>query len=347
MGDSRIMDDSLEYSFDSGKLRREQWVHLMVSLAISAVAITGGILLMRIHPLFMLISFLAVIYFIWWPASFVAALIQMRRPIEKLKFDYKAKAVLINGQTYKINEDHLYVIIESNIKKFMHYCAINLVVTDDEEKVIARYFMGPAGGSYSRKARSEVQENLPGISYLMKNFASAENVLKEKEENLGVVRIEFPAASVRNTFYGLASIILGVGDFGLIFSFIVPYINDGSVSGGQIALLRFLSVGMVGMGIFMALYFWACYRRLARTVEVRPYMLKINDREFYIEEIVRIEGVRYNESPDYSGEEQSWLYIYSTKGFFRFYLGQARNRKCFEPRGKLRVALIDFYKQKM
>ena len=336
--------DPVKTEFDCGRMKKEQWFHLILSFVISAAVITAGILLMRVHTLFVLLAFFGVIYFIWWPAAAIAALIQMRRPLRKVEIDCDLDLVILNDEPYMLHEQLLYITVDSNIKKFMHYCALNLTVKDGSGKVIATYFMGPSGGKYSRKAREEINGILPILSFFMMQRGSEEEIRKEKEENTGLVRIEFPAASIRNTFYGLGALILGIGDFGLLYSFLPYEIYGGDTSVyGAISFLRYISIVMVVIGLLMSILFFSWYRRLAKTIEIRPYLIKINDREFYRNDIIKMGTFRASEDPDFEGEEQSWLYVYSTSGVYRYYLGQAKNKKCIEPRRRLRIALNDFF----
>ncbi|MBP5655276.1 MAG: hypothetical protein J6X33_07140 [Clostridiales bacterium] len=344
--DPGILTDPVITEFDCGRMKREQWFHLILSFVIFAVVIGSGIPLMRVHPLFGLLSFFGVIYFIWWPASFIAALVQMRRPLRKVEIDCNLGLVVLNDDPYMIHEQRLYVTVESNIKKFMHYCTLNLIVQDEYDKVVARYFMGPAGGKYSRKARLDVNGIIPLLNFYMMQSGSAEDIKKEKEDNTGVVRIEFPAASIRNTFYGLGALILGIGDFALLYSFLPAEIYGQDDSALRlIPLLRGLSIGIIAVGIFMSISFFLCYRRLARIIEIWPYKIKVNNDEFYKEDIAKIGATHAVENPDYSGEEQTWFYIFSKRGVYRYYLGQARNKKCFEPRRRLRIAVTDMFKE--
>ena len=335
----------LSCEFDKERMRKEQVFQLVLSFSISVVVFALGITLMiTVHPVFSLIWFYGLIYFVWWPFVFGFYLRTVKRPVEKIEIDMNERTVKINHDKYDLYNDRVYITMESGVAKFLHYAVLTLNVTDEEGKRIATYFMGPVAGKYSREARKDVNAVLPFISFLFQAKGSYDTVVKEKEETVGTVKIEFPAESIKKTFYATGSLILGIADFAFLFSLLPePVYGDDKIIPGSLMLIRFLSICMIILGLILCVNFFDQYRRLARTVEVSWNMIKINGKEFLYSDIRRMGIKGAVEDPDNQGEDQAWLYINYRGQIHRFYLGQVKNKKCFEPRRRLKAALADYY----
>lgn len=337
----------LTFEFDKERMRKEQRFQLILSFSIFAFLFALGLILMNtVHMMFSFICFYAVIYFIWWPLVLGFYLRSKKRPIEKMEIDPVEMTVKINEDIYRLYEDRVYITVESGAAKFLHYAVLTLNVTNEDGKRVASYFMGPVSGAYSKRSRGKINDVLPFLSDMFQLKGAYDTVLKEKEETVGTVKIEFPAGSIKKTFYATGILVLGIADFAFLFSFLPQsvYGNDKIIP-GALSLMRSLSLILIVSGLCMCAMFFYRYSRLAKTVEVSWNMIKINGREFLFSDIRRIGMIGAVEDPDNQGEGQSWLLIDYKGKILRFYLGQVKNKKCFEPRRRLKLAIGEFFKQ--
>ena len=340
-------DKIISLEFDKERMRKEQIFQLILSFSIFAFVFILGMALMKlVHPVFTLVCFYGVVYFIWWPLVLGFYLWAGRHPIEKMVIDPEERTVTINKDVYKLYEDRVYITVDSGVAKFLHYAVINLTVTNEDGKRVASYFMGPVSGPYSKKSRGKINDVLPFLSDMFQLKGAYDTVLKEKEETVGTVKIEFPAESIKKTFYATGILVLGIADFAFLFSFLPQsvYGNDKIIP-GALSLMRSLSLILIVSGLCMCAMFFYRYSRLAKTIEISWNMIKINGKEFLYSDIRRIGMIGAVEDPDNQGEGQSWLLIDYKGKILRFYLGQVKNKKCFEPRRRLKLAIGEFFKQ--
>ena len=342
-------DKIISLEFDKERMKKEQNFQLILSFSIFAFVFILGIMLMKlVHPVFTLVCFYGVVYFIWWPLVLGFYLWAGRHPIEKMVIDPEERTVTINKDVYRLYEDRVYITVDSGVAKFLHYAVINLTVTNEDGKRVGSYFMGPVSGPYSKKSRGKINDVLPLISAAFQIKGTIDTIKKEKEDITGTVKIEFPAESIKKTFYATGILILGIGDLGFLISFLPPEFygyGDDKMLPGALSLLRLSSAFIIIVGLTMCARFFYRYRRLARTVEISWNKIKINGKEFFYEDIRRI-GLRGAvEDPDNRGEEQSWLYIDCKGQIHKYYLGQVKNKKCFEPRRRLKAALAEYFKR--
>lgn len=336
----------LTFEFDKERMRKEQRFQLILSFAVFAFLFTLGLILMyTVHMMFSLICFYGLIYFIWWPLVLVVYLCTKRRPVGKMEIDFEKGTVKINEDAYRLYEDRVYITVDSGIARFLHYAVLTLNITNEDGKRVASYFMGPVSGAYSKRSRGKINDILPLLSAMIQMKGTYDKVLKEKEETVGTVKIEFPAGSIKKTFYATGIPILGIADFAFLFSFLPQsvYGNDNILT-GALALMRFLSLVLIVIGLCMCAMFFYRYSRLAKTIEISWNMIKINGREFLFSDIRRIGMIGAVEDPENQGEAQSWLLIDHKGKIHKFYLGQVKNKKCFEPRRRLKLALGEFFK---
>ncbi len=338
----------LTFEFDKERMRKEQRFQLILSFAVFAFLFTLGLILMyTVHMMFSLICFYGLIYFIWWPLVLVVYLCTKRRPVGKMEIDFEKGTVKINEDVYRLYEDRVYITVDSGIAKFLHYAVLTLNITNEDGKRVASYFMGPVSGAYSKRSRGKINDVLPLLSAMIQMKGTYDRVLKEKEETVGTVKIEFPAGSIKKTFYATGILILGIGDLGFLISFLPPEFygyGDDKMLPGDLSLLRLSSAFIIIVGLTMCARFFYRYSRLAKTVEVSWNMIKINGREFLFSDIRRIGMIGAVEDPENQGEAQSWLLIDHKGKIHKFYLGQVKNKKCFEPRRRLKLALGEFFK---
>ena len=338
--------EKISREYDAKKMIREQICQLVLSFSIAAAVIGLGIILfLKVNPLFSMLCFYAVLYIIWWPIVLVVFLWAVRNPVHKVMIDVKEGTVTINDDIYKVYEDRVYITVESGVAKFLHYAVLTLNVTNEEGKRVATYFLGPVAGRYSAGVRSDLDFALPFVTTLLAFQGSIEGVRKEKEESVGTVRIDFPSASIRNTFYATGVLLFGIGDVALVFSYLPQsfYGND-SVIPGALVFMRYLAVIILILAFVLSINFFMCYRRLAKSVEVSWNKIIVNGNEFIFEDILRIAMKGAFEDPDNGGEGQAWLYIFTRGRIDKYYLGQIKNKKCFEPRRRLKAALAEYFK---
>jgi hypothetical protein len=333
--------------FDGERLKKEQIFQLVISFVISACLIVPPSFFVAANYLFLFPIFYGVMYFIWWPFILIYAIWAMRRPLRKMEIDLEAGTITLNDDVYKIHEQQVYFEVESGTMKFLHYGCLTLRVVDGSDKKIATYFVGPSFGKYSKQVRDSVNKLLPLISTALMIKGSREEVVKEMEESWDVVRVEFPANSIRNSLYKTCNIILVFTIFAYVFSYLPPrfYENEPLLPEG-FRLLRGLSVLMMFVCVAMVLSYYRLYKRLAKTIEISSSKIKVNDKEFIMSEIMSIRMFPGVDNPDYKDEGQSWLLITSRERVHRYYLGQMKNKDCFEPRRKLRNTLDEFFTRK-
>ena len=326
--------------YDADRLKKEQIFQLVLSFVISACIIVPAHILSASNMLFLLLAFYGVIYFIWWPFVFGYALWAMRRPLRKIEIDTEAGTITVNDDVYDLHEQKIYISTDPGLVKFLHYGCITFSVIDGSDKKLASYFVGPTFGKYSKKVREEVKKILPLYASAFYSFGCIGEIIKEKEESLDIVRVELPADSIRNTLYKTGNIFLVVTAFAYAFSCISEkyFTNEQFLIGG-FHLLRRLSVAMMFICILLVLTSYATYKKLARTIEVSPDKIKINDEVFLKSEIRSIRIVPGIDDPDYKDEGFTWMYIEARGRMHRYFLGQTKNKDCFEPRKKLKGAI--------
>lgn len=103
----------------------------------------------------------------------------------------------------------------------------------------------------------------------------------------------------------------------------------------MVGFLRFLTYPVTILGLLYVGSFYLTYRKLAKKIEIRDGLIKINDTVFEKPGIKRISTLNSTVTPGYDGEAESWIFINYNGLMHRFYLGQAKNGKCLEPRRKL------------
>ncbi len=338
MEEERITKLIREY--DADRLKKEQMFQLILSFVISACLIVPASFLVSSNLLFMFPIFYGIVYFIWWPFVFIYALRAMRRPLRKIEIDTEAGTITVNDDVYDLHKQQIYVSTDPGVIKLLHYGCITFSVIDGSDKKLASYFVGPAFGKYSKKVREEVKKILPLYASAFYSFGCIGEIIKEKEESLDIVRVELPADSIRNTLYKTGNIFLVFTAFAYAFSYLPQkfYEEEQFLIGG-FQLLRNLSVILMVICLIYVLACYTTYKKLARTIEVSPYKIKINDEVFLKSEIRRIRIVPGIDDPDYKDEGFTWMYIEARGRMHRYFLGQTKNKDCFEPRKKLKGAI--------
>lgn len=324
---------------------REQ-VHLLILFfVISALLIVPGIILgITIDPLFFMLAFYGSVLFVRWPWALIMVLRSVKRPLLSIEIDPEEGRLKINSDEYNVFDERMYFVIDSGVAKLIPYCCINLNVVSENEERIASYYLGPAKGRYSAALRNEISKALAVSSFFLKQERAMRDISEERRGSLGVVKISFPDSSVRKAFYTNGSLILGVAAAGLLASMMPESVyEDDNILSGMVSFLRVASVIIGCAGLLFSLKFYFSYRRLARTIEVRAESLTVNGEAYDKRDIRRIYTINAIEDPDWHGEGEAWLCIDDIKRRHRYYLGQVRNKNCFEPRRRLKAAIGEFF----
>ena len=326
---------SKQIKIDHKKLRKQQIILLEAAVLAAALLITVGIFAGRINMLFLALMSPGLILLAAWLIVFPWSLLSMRTMLKSIEFDPEAGSITINDDVYKVVADDLYLRFDDGVQKFTPFGGINLNVINDEKKVLKRYYAGPVWSRYASQKRKLIGASMLVFQEVLKQHASVACVKEEYEDSFGVVRIEFPAESIRNEFYKTGTLVLGVALVACILSRLPDsfYNDEGLLM--MVAVLRFLTYPVTIIGLLLALTFFLNYKKLAGKIEIRDGMIKINDNVFDKSGIRRIWTLNSTVTPGYDGEAESWLFINYKGRVHRFYLGQAKNGKCLEPRRKL------------
>jgi len=329
---------------DVKRLKRFQIRNILLGFLLAA-ALMGPVFVFPDNPvLFVLVPFGILVLSLWlWsiPSVFV-----LRNPLKRIEIFAGEGKVRINDDCYDLKEKTVFFEVDNGLFKCLPFSCTKLKAMNDERKTIKTYYTGSGTNRYAVDLRKTIADSLMGFDQFYKNRLSVEKVSDEYADGFGVVKIEFPAASIRKEFYKIGSLVTGTGAVAFVYSCLPEKFHENE-PGIPIMLgyLRILSYPIMIMGVILSLVFLASYRKLARKIEIREGSIKINDEHFLKEDIASIAMIGDNNNPDYTGEGEAWLFLRTRKENRRFYLGQARNTKCFEPRVKLHNALNRFFRQ--
>ena len=317
---------SKQIQVDYKTLRKQQMYHLAAAFVIAAALVGAGIILGRINMLFLVLLSPGLILFTFWIVVFPWSLLSMRNMLKSVEFNPEEGIIKLNGETYKVVADNLYLKFDDGIQKFTPFGDINLNVINDDKKVVRAY-----SAVFVLAFSAIVLVFLEAL----KQYDSVNRVQEEYEDSFGVVRIEFPADSIRNEFYKTGTLILGITLVACIMSSLPDSFYDDEFLLQMVGFLRFLTYPVTILGLLYVGSFYLTYRKLAKKIEIRDGLIKINDTVFEKNGIKRISTLNSTVTPGYDGEAESWIFINYNGLMHRFYLGQAKNGKCLEPRRKL------------
>ena len=326
---------SKQIQVDYKTLRKQQLYHLAAAFVIAAALVGAGIILGRINMLFLVLLSPGLILFTFWIVVFPWSLLSMRNMLKSVEFNPEEGIIKLNGETYKVVADNLYLKFDDGIQKFTPFGGINLNVINDDKKVVRAYYAGPVLSKYGSEIRKAIELSVLVFLEALKQYDSVNRVQEEYEDSFGVVRIEFPADSIRNEFYKTGTLILGITLVACIMSSLPDSFYDDEFLLQMVGFLRFLTYPVTILGLLYVGSFYLTYRKLAKKIEIRDGLIKINDTVFEKNGIKRISTLNSTVTPGYDGEAESWIFINYNGLMHRFYLGQAKNGKCLEPRRKL------------
>lgn len=343
---SDLNENKIIIEADERRLGRFQILNILLGLLLAAALIVPGFIFRDMAPVLLLLGPFGIVVLAFWfwtvPSVFI-----MRNPVKRIEIFTDEGKVRINEDIYDLNSKVVYFEQDSGILRCLPFSCTRLKVTDAEKKTIKTYYTGSGTNKYACEIRNNIKKNLLIFDENHKQISSEEKIDDEYLDGFGVVRIEFPAANIRNEFYKEGSLILGIGVFAYAFSFLPESVFMEAQSLYSIlGFMRNLSYLVIAMGLILSLVFYYCYRKLARKIEIRENSIKINDEYYLKEDILWISTINSNKNPENTGEGEAWLMVGSRKTRQRFYLGQARNPKCFEPRRKLQNALDYFFNSK-
>ena len=262
-------------------------------------------------------------------------LLSVRRPLKRIEIDIQGGKIRINDDEYDLSGSELYFDLDDGIGKFIPFCCLNLNVMGSDKKRIRSYYTGPVMNKEATAARMRIAAVLKTVSGVKRYMRSVNTVKDEYAEGFGVIRIEFPAESIRNEFYKTGTLILAPGVAALVMSMLPDSFYGDEFLLKEVGLLRFITIPYVIGALIFSFVFYLTYRKLARVIEIREDSIRINDMYLPKSEIRSISAMNGMTTTGYDGEAQSWLFVRTVRGAHRFYLGQAKNGKCFEPRRKL------------
>ena len=340
--DVKIEIKSFAIDVNVRRLKRFQILNILLGILLAAVLLVPVFIFPDNLYLFVPVPFGILVLSLWIfsvPTVFV-----MRNPLRRIEILEGEGKVRINDDCYDINKNAVYFEVDSGLLKSLPFICTKLKVMDDERKTIKTYYTGSGTNKYASDIRKAISKSLTAFDQIYKNRLSIEKVGDEFADGFGVVRIEFPAVSIRKEFYKITSLVAGTGAFAFVFSYLPEsFLENEPGLYSMLGFLRILSFPVMAMGLILSLSFYSCYRKLARKIEIREGSIKINDEFFLKEDIIKVAMIGDNKNPEYTGEGESWLFINTRKMRHRFYLGQTRNTKCFEPRTKLHNALDRFF----
>ena len=323
-------------------LRRFQILNILLGFLLAALLIVPAFIFPD-KPVFFVLALPGAVVLSFWIWS-IPSVFVMRNPLKRIEIFAGNGKVRINDDLYDFDKKVVFFDIDNGFFERLPFRCTRLRVMDDERKTIKTYYTGSGTNKYASNLRKTIADNLMVFDHNYKQNTSVEKVRDEFSGGFGVVKIEFPAASIRKEFYKIGSLVLGVGAFAFVYSHLPEkfYENEPGLA-PAFGFLRTLSIPVMIFGLILSLAFFSCYRKLAREIEIREGSIKINDEYFLKEDIVKVAVLNENNNPEYTGEGESWLIIRTRKTVRRYYLGQARNTKCFEPRSKLHHALDRFF----
>ena len=340
---SEVNESKIIIEVDEKEMGRFQILYILLGFLLAAVLLVPGFVFHYSAPFLFLLAPPGIVILSFWLWS-VPSVFALRNPLKRIEIDPEDGKVTINDDHYDINEKVVYFNLDSGFFQCLPFRCTKLKVLDDERKTIKTYYTGSGTNKYAAGIRKKIRLSLLPFDALYKQKLSEEKVEDEYADGFGVVRIEFPATSIRNLFYKTGSLIFGFGLFALAFSYVPDDVLGKDPS--QLTtnmILRFLSYLIMGFGLIVSLVFYFCYRKLAREIEIREDSIKINDEYFFRQDILSVTMLNQNTNVENTIEAEAWMCISTRKKRCRYYLGQTRNAKCFEPRRKLRNALNRFF----
>lgn len=326
---------SKQIQIDYKKLRKQQIINLIIALLVSVALVGVGIIAGRVNMLFLTLMSPGLILFTFWIVVFPWSLISMGNMLKSVEFNPEEGIIKLNDEPYRVVKDNLYLQFDDGIQKFTPFGGINLNVINDEKKVIKHYYAGPVWSKYGKEIRKAIELSVLVFLEALKQYESVNSVNEEYEDSFGVVRVEFPAASIRNEFYKTGTLILGVLLAACIMSSLPDSVYDDEFLLKMVGFLRFLTYPATIMGLMYVGSFYMTYKKLARKIEIRDEAITINDTVYDKSGIKRISTLNSPVTIGYDGEAESWIFINYKGRMTRYYLGQAKNGKCLEPRRKL------------
>ena len=297
---------SKQIQVDYKTLRKQQLYHLAAAFVIAAALVGAGIILGRINMLFLVLVSPGLILFTFWIVVFPWSLLSMRNMLKSVEFNPEEGIIKLNGETYKVVADNLYLKFDDGIQKFTPFGGINLNVINDDKKVVRAYYAGPVLSKYGSEIRKAIELSVLVFLEALKQYDSVNRVQEEYEDSVACIMSSLP-----DSFYDDEFLLQMVG------------------------FLRFLTYPVTILGLLYVGSFYLTYRKLAKKIEIRDGLIKINDTVFEKPGIKRISTLNSTVTPGYDGEAESWIFINYNGLMHRFYLGQAKNGKCLEPRRKL------------
>lgn len=330
-------------TIDVRRLRKEQIIHLTVTFLITALLIVSGMLLLKVSRYFSLLIVNGVFLGVGWLWALIWSLVYIRHPLIKVELDHASSTVKINDDVYDVYNDRYFFVPDEGVHRFLPFFGRNLWVTDDEGRPLRKYYVGPVGSRHASRIRKRVVYMLELFDHRVLERSAEDYVTEELEQGLGVVRISFPGRSISEHFYKISAIGLTAGTIGYILTLLPASFYEREGLTEAILLLKIVAPIEILLCLLMTATFWLSYRLLAHTIEIRNGMININGRTYYRQEVKSLYTVNANTSPLYQDEMDSWLIIKGRGKLYRYYLGQANNKKCIEPRRRLHAATRVFW----
>jgi hypothetical protein len=327
-------DKKITIDFDAEKMIAPNILWLSLAVLITVACHVIAFLFIRVY---FYVAFLLIPGILLATGCIVAVpyvLLSVRRPLKRIEIDLQGK-IRINDDEYDLSANELYFDLDDGNVKFIPFCCLNLNVMSCDKKRIRSYYTGPVMNKEASVARKKLAAVLKTVSGVKRYMRSVNTVKDEYAEGFGVIKIEFPAESIRNEFYKTGTLILVPGVAALVMSMLPDSFYGDDFLLKEVGLLRFITIPYVIGALIFSFSFYLTYRKLARVVEIREDSIRINDMYLPKAEIRSISAMNGTTTTGYDGEAQSWLFVRTVRGAHRFYLGQAKNGKCFEPRRKL------------
>ena len=328
--------ESVSYDFNTSRIHRNQIIHLVLLFLMS---VPFGVLcyLFRNSKHGESYAFLFWVGVILLPLviAVVRYLMLCKRTIRRYEISPEG-IITINDDVYDLRVKTLFFVPGTGAMRLFWFFPRRLCVKDANEVTVGYYYCGVAADS---KTSSDIDKFI-GLSYVIceavKHNVTRQEVQTEIYNKFDVVTVEFPLRSIRIEFYKVGSLPIALGVIGYLLSYFA--FNDPSITQSEIKLLRYLSIVCIFVGLLFALLFILKYRFTPKRIEVRKDCLTIDGRVLDRDKISNIRMSTKN-TLLHRDEDDSWLFIKYEDRWLRYFLGQAKNSKCFEARRRLTSAI--------
>lgn len=325
--------------FGAKKMIWQELISLVVSFIVLCLLL-GSYYFLKLE----IWMFLAVFGF-WllpfWVLGLIRFITSFKKPLHRITIDLSG--VKINDDFFEFKEIRNLVFTEDSwLFKYFPFFSRRLYVKSKDGKILHMYNSGPSWSPNYFRLRKSMMARLNEYYSAISSLVSDHIMKKMRKQTYGRTIIKFPINSIIKSFYVKGIMMLGFPTLGYAFSFF-PVGDDKGLNIAMLKVLRPLSIVALICGVIMTVVFFKRVFSMPRVIVVDGTSININGREFEKDYIVSIRMHSKN-LPSYNGDEDSMLLINYKGKTYSYFLGQANNKDCFEPRRLLISAINNLMK---